>query len=531
MKYFVKINSKGVPVPNSLVYSDAMPRVGRWYELIKPCRNCDGFCIQMNKPQGYFQEVKYYYTMDEFCHPIAGSNVSAYCRPHPGRFMEYFPTCLIKPCQIIINNYVITYNGPTRACHVLYTTPDGSTSNILINNGESVTVCAQVDSIKVTCGLEDFEIAEEGNCPTTTTTTSSTTTTTTIPPISCYCYIVELVVRPLTQESISVHYTACDGTPLVGYLNYFCTKGPCPPVPYLNICAQEGSITIVPVIDGSTGEVSGGTSPCTLNEQCIPPIVCYCYNVALNSPTGIGTVSYTSCDGDTKATAPINSGLGITEVNICAQEGTVTFKGLEGTTVSITGGTNICTVDGDCEPLGLRLGWDDIAKVPVGDPTDVNDWNTFFNLPTNGTPFTSVEVIGNEVKLIGGANIILSIALFSTNPNIEYINDESEVITYINNFVFSSCTSLNLAHLPVVTHVGNSGFEQTALTVIYLPLCITLGINNQDQTVLGGIIANNITLTISSAVMNAQGPGLPDGDIDLLLSEHPFPDVVTIITV
>ena len=150
-----------MPVPNSLVYSDAMPKMGRWYELIKPCRDCDGFCIQMNKPQGYFQEVKYYYTMDEFCHPIAGSNVSAYCRPSPGRFMEYFPTCLINPCELEIKNYTITYNGCATACVVLYTTPAGGTSKVLVNGGESVTISAQVDSVKVTCPLEDFNIVEE----------------------------------------------------------------------------------------------------------------------------------------------------------------------------------------------------------------------------------------------------------------------------------------------------------------------------------------------------------------------------------
>ena len=41
---------------------------------------------------------------------------------------------------------------------------------------------------------------------------------------------------------------------------------------------------------------------------------------------------------------------------------------------------------------GLELTFDDIANVPVADASSVSDWNTFFDLPTNGIPFTSVVV-------------------------------------------------------------------------------------------------------------------------------------------
>ena len=51
---------------------------------------------------------------------------------------------------------------------------------------------------------------------------------------------------------------------------------------------------------------------------------------------------------------------------------------------------------------GLELTFDDIANVPVADASSVSDWNTFFDLPTNGSPFTSVEidVNGERVKLL-----------------------------------------------------------------------------------------------------------------------------------
>jgi hypothetical protein len=49
----------------------------------------------------------------------------------------------------------------------------------------------------------------------------------------------------------------------------------------------------------------------------------------------------------------------------------------------------------------------------VGDATNVNDWNTYLDLPVNGTPFTSVNVSGNEVALYGGELITLKSQAFA----------------------------------------------------------------------------------------------------------------------
>ena len=99
MRYFVKLNRKTQhPVPGSLVYNTTQPTKGKWFEIIKPCLDEDGYCIQSSKPDGYFQKLKFYYLTDCDCQPIAGSNVSAYCKPTTGNYIEYFPTCLINPC-------------------------------------------------------------------------------------------------------------------------------------------------------------------------------------------------------------------------------------------------------------------------------------------------------------------------------------------------------------------------------------------------------------------------------------------------
>lgn len=58
-------------------------------------------------------------------------------------------------------------------------------------------------------------------------------------------------------------------------------------------------------------------------------------------------------------------------------------------------------------PPPLELLWDDISNVPVSNPNDVDEWNTFFDLPANGTPFTGVDINGNLVQLYGGSGITL----------------------------------------------------------------------------------------------------------------------------
>lgn len=55
------------------------------------------------------------------------------------------------------------------------------------------------------------------------------------------------------------------------------------------------------------------------------------------------------------------------------------------------------------------------ADLMVGDALNVSDWNTFFDLPTYGIPFTSVIVTGNTIELLGGNTITLREGLFGDN--------------------------------------------------------------------------------------------------------------------
>lgn len=133
-----------------------------------------------------------------------------------------------------------------------------------------------------------------------------------------------------------------------------------------------------------------------------------------------------------------------------------------------------------------------VAASLVGNPANVDDWNTFMDLPVSGNPFTSVYVSGNSVNLIGGSNIILSSNIFSNVLGIVSVDDQAGSIIEAGSNVFEDCTDLttvNLsglvivdsdlfkgcvslvsANLPVLIDAGNDMFEDcTSLTTVNLP--------------------------------------------------------------
>ena len=63
----------------------------------------------------------------------------------------------------------------------------------------------------------------------------------------------------------------------------------------------------------------------------------------------------------------------------------------------------------------LLLTFDSIANASGmigGDATSLDDWNSAFGFPTN--PFTSINIVGNEINLKGGSNIKVPDGLFSS---------------------------------------------------------------------------------------------------------------------
>jgi len=122
---------------------------------------------------------------------------------------------------------------------------------------------------------------------------------------------------------------------------------------------------------------------------------------------------------------------------------------------------------GIAAPSGLDLLFDNIANANImigGSSSNVSDWNTFFDLPVKGTPFTSVTVTGNKVTLFGGSGITFRDYVFGDNVPTEdcllEVVDNVGCIIACEDGVFSDC---------------NTGFGCYGITKIHLSACVTLG--------------------------------------------------------
>jgi hypothetical protein len=118
------------------------------------------------------------------------------------------------------------------------------------------------------------------------------------------------------------------------------------------------------------------------------------------------------------------------------------------------------------------------AAFPVADPNDVADWNTL--MVQSGTPYASVLVTGDTVRLEGGANIFLKDFAFFANLDITSIIDTG-CISIIGESAFDCATSavegnLVTASFSRVTEFSTINFialqftGQTHLTNVNFPL-------------------------------------------------------------
>ncbi len=226
----------------------------------------------------------------------------------------------------------------------------------------------------------------------------------------------------------------------------------------------------------------------------------------------------------------------------------------------------------------LNLTFDNItnADLLVGDASVVADWNTFFDLPTYGTPFSAVTISGNTVQLFGGSNIIVKDFLLYNNSHIISIIDTNSIvqvndagINSLYNLIdlqlpvcktllaktsssetaigyldfiteifmpmletagdnsFESMPNLTSIDLPNLISIGdNSVYGSPLLTLINLPSCTDLGGTVGNDSVFVSTIGNTITLTVPSILMTCNS-GNPDGDIQYLQANN----TVTIIEV
>lgn len=176
------------------------------------------------------------------------------------------------------------------------------------------------------------------------------------------------------------------------------------------------------------------------------------------------------------------------------------------------------TTTTEIPPLRLIMIFASLENASVvagGDATHVSTWNTFFNLPVNGSPFTSISYYDGTITLYGGHDIHLSDYLFDDNAgNGQFLLSfiDANCITSVGVDVFGGhanygCPNLLRVDLPRALSIGSYcfyGCDQIA--TINLSDCTDLGGTTGDDFVFTGISGNVILLTIPHALET-------DGDI------------------
>jgi hypothetical protein len=134
----------------------------------------------------------------------------------------------------------------------------------------------------------------------------------------------------------------------------------------------------------------------------------------------------------------------------------------------------------------LRLVFDDIANANtlVGDAANVADWNTYFDLPAYGNPFTSVTIVGDEVQLTGGSNIEVKFQLFNDYDHLLEVNDDGALVilgdeSFGGSGGTSSLTSIIAPNVTTTISESTSNYGTFGqcynLVNVYLPNCVNLG--------------------------------------------------------
>jgi hypothetical protein len=119
------------------------------------------------------------------------------------------------------------------------------------------------------------------------------------------------------------------------------------------------------------------------------------------------------------------------------------------------------------------------------DPTLVASWNEYFNLPTNGTPFTDVYITTYsgpfiELILIGGSNISLNTPAGQREDiireNLYYILDDGGSVVSVEDGTYFDCQQLLNVNLPACLEIKSSGFEDSQkLQIVNAPNLLQIG--------------------------------------------------------
>ena len=150
-------------------------------------------------------------------------------------------------------------------------------------------------------------------------------------------------------------------------------------------------------------------------------------------------------------------------------------------------------------PLGLRMVFNSIGNVPVVDASNVGQWNTFFDLPTNGAVFTSVVVAGNEVTLVGGGAMTIKASAFINDASLIEAEDQAGIVIAGAFASFELAASLTTPVFPeMLTAAAECFFGCTSVIVFDLPKLQTSGTDCFSSSV------NTTTFTLPDLTAAAQ---------------------------
>lgn len=155
--------------------------------------------------------------------------------------------------------------------------------------------------------------------------------------------------------------------------------------------------------------------------------------------------------------------------------------------------------------LALRLIWDDIANVPVADPTSLSDWATFLG-PFSNVDATSIVVVGNEVQFFGSINFKFWNNL-SGNTHLVQILDDAGSVKTLNSSNFLGCSALTTISFPAIDNVLGLGTDMTdaifrdciSLSSVNLPTAKIIS----NQAFYGCLALLNITLPVATELLGS----------------------------
>jgi hypothetical protein len=107
----------------------------------------------------------------------------------------------------------------------------------------------------------------------------------------------------------------------------------------------------------------------------------------------------------------------------------------------------------------LKLTFTNVANVPVQNPSNVSQWNAFFETSTNAVDtFKSVNISGNVIELVGATKLNVKTNTFYRFKYLVKVEDDS-TINQLNDFAFANCFGLTYFSSNSLVKTGTQSFQ------------------------------------------------------------------------